>query len=588
MRKYKNVYFLVFLLSLCSISRATTAATTAGGSCPTGSNYVNVAKEGQSGTFNVTLASLGVTSCFYVGVSGSDSNAGTSESAPFLHIPGTPKFTGNATLGAGVGIIVQGGYVAHFGATTSPATGGSLTIKTGGSSGKPLYYGIDTTWYSGSSFTRPVLTGDNPLSTGFVSSCTYDNSSLGNLITVSSGASYVILDGFESTGFCWASGTPNVVSTQTANQYVYLERWYRHGWTTVSTSTDSSYLWWDDGAAADNDIIALNVVDGSDSSAGATGSSSCHWNSTNPCYSGGALYEGAYIVWGNVFQHMTNVAVTTNDVKWHDNYINNLSNSYQNDGQHTNCNNELGGVNGQNNYFYNNLTTNDFATECYYLTTSSGNTLYGFNNVFWGNMNYLTNKAPANCVFFNNFDSSGSQTVYWTNNTVDYSGGNGGGCMVQFAPSNSPLFAFDGSGTLENTDAIGYSNFASLYDISSGAAAAVTDGGGEVYETETTANSQGYTTGDNYAPTSASGATHSAGKDLSTLCSAIPDAAAAAACAMSTTGSVALTSGWGGEVASYPAITPHARGSSWDAGAYQFSTAPSSPQSLAGTIITAQ
>jgi hypothetical protein len=67
--------------------------------CPTGTNYVNVANEGQAGTFNQTLASLGVTSCYYVGVSGLDSNNGTSESTPFLHIPGTPNFTGSATLG---------------------------------------------------------------------------------------------------------------------------------------------------------------------------------------------------------------------------------------------------------------------------------------------------------------------------------------------------------------------------------------------------------------------------------------------------------------------------------------------------------
>jgi hypothetical protein len=279
---------------------------------------------------------------------------------------------------------------------------------------------------------------------------------------------------------------------------------------------------------------------------------------------------------------MSNVAVTTNSVKWHDNYVNDLAITYQYQGQHTNCNNELGGMDGQNNYFYNNLTTNVFATQCYYLTTSSGHALYGFNNIFWGNMNYLTGNAPANCVFLNNFDSSGTQTVYWYNNTVDYSGGNGGGCQLQFAPNNSPIHAFNGTGYLENTHAVGYSKFTSLYMIHSGATASVVDNGGQVYETEIMANAQGHATSNNYAPTSTGGATHSAGKDLSSFCTSIPDSYAAVACAYGTTGGVALASGWGGEVAIYPATTPRARGSAWDAGAYQY--VPASPQNLRGAV----
>lgn len=576
---------LASILFLCSGSYAATT----GGNCPTGTNYVNVANEGQSGTFQVTLASLGVTSCYYVGASGSDSNAGTTEAAPFLHIPGTPKFTGKASIGAGVGVIVQGGYVAHFGnSSVATSTGGMLNITTGGSSGSPVYYGVDPTWFTGSSFARPMLSGDNPLSTSFVSACTYDNSSPPQWVNIASSASYVILDGFESSGLCWASGEPNIIYSTTSSKYVYVERWYHHGWTTVSTSTDSAYFWWDRGSGtADNDIIALNVVDGNDSSAAVTGSSSCHWNSTNPCFSGGAMYEGAYIVWGNVLQHVSNVAVTTNNYKWHDNFVNNLSNSYQNNGQHTNCNNEVSNVSGNNNYFYNNVTTNVFATECYYLATSSGSTLYGFNNVFWGDMNYLADSAPSNCVFFNN-TSSGTQTAYWTNNTVDYSGGNGGGCKVQFAPNNSPLLAFDGTGYFANTDAIGYSTFSSLYQINSGATATVDNEGGEVYETESAANAQGYTTTDNYAPTSASGATHAAGTNLSSYCASVPDPFASAACAMGTTGGVTETSSWGGKVATYPAVTPNPRGTAWDAGAYQFTAAPGSPQDLTGTITPRQ
>jgi hypothetical protein len=395
----------------------------------------------------------------------------------------------------------------------------------------------------------------------------------------------VILDGIESTGRCWSSGTPNVINTTNASHYIYMERWYVHGWTTVSTSTDSSYAWWDGSGATDYDIIALNVVDGSDSSAGALGSTSCHWNTTNPCYSGGAIYEGAYIVWGNAFQHMTNVAVTLNTIKWHDNYINNLSNSYQNSGQHTNCNNEINNVSGSNNYFYNNLTTNVAATECYYLSVSSGNAIYGFNNVFWGNMNYVANSAPSGCVFLNAIASTGTQTLYWYNNTMDATGGNGGGCELRFEQANSPLYAWNGTANFENTDAIGYTSLTSLYVKDATATATVKDNGGEVYQTELQANGQSYTTSDNYAPISAGLATYHAGSNLNAFCATVPDSFAAIACTNGTSGGVLETAGWGGEVANSPAIPIKSRGSSWDAGAYQYQAAPSTPQNVQATPV---
>jgi hypothetical protein len=581
MRRFAVALALPFLCS-CAFAAST------GGSCPTSPNYVNVANEGQTGTLNVTLASLGVTSCYYVGVGGADSNAGTTEAAPFLHIPGTPNFNGSAPLGPGIGIIIEGGYTAHFGATTSPATGGALTIKTGGSSGSPVYYGIDPKWYNGSSFARPVFNGDNPLSTGFPSSCTYDNSSLGNFVNIASSASYVILDGIESTGRCWSSGVPDVINTSTSSHYIYMERWYVHGWTTPKTSTDSSYAWWDGSGATDYDIVALNVVDGTDSSAGALGSSNCQYSgySTNsPCYSGGAIYEGAYIVWGNVFQHLSNVAVTLNTIKWHDNYVNNLMVTYQNGGQHTNCNNEIKNVSGSNNYFYNNLTTNVQATECYYLAVSAGNTIYGFNNVFWGNMNYIIGKAASGCVFLNLISSSGSATLYWTNNTMDATGGSGGGCQLRFEQANSPLYAWNGTAYIENTEAIGYTSLTSLYVKDSSATLAMNDLGGEVYQTESTANGQGYTTTDNYAPTSTSGASYHAGNNLTSLCSTIPDSYASAACANGSGEGVSAITGWGGEVANYPGIPIKPRGNSWDAGAYQYQIAPAAPLNVQATPV---
>jgi hypothetical protein len=320
------------------------------------------------------------------------------------------------------------------------------------------------------------------------------------------------------------------------------------------------------------------------------GSTNCQYSgygTNSPCYSGGAIYEGAYNVWGNIFQHMSNVAVTLNTIKWHDNHINDLFVTYQNGGQHSNCNNEITNVNGSNNYFYNNLTTKVQATECYYLSVSAGNTIYGFNNVYWGNMNYVLGSAPSGCTFLNLTSSSGSATLYWLNNTMDSSGGNGGGCQLRFSQANSPLYAWNGTAYFQNTQAIGYTSFSNLYTKDSSATLTANDEGGEVYETEVLANGQGYTTGDNYAPTSTSGASYHKGNNLSSICSSIPDSYAATACMSGTSGGVSEVAGWGGNVANYGSSVVKPRGTTWDAGAYQYQlqVPPSPPLNLTGTPV---
>jgi hypothetical protein len=229
------------------------------------------------------------------------------------------------------------------------------------------------------------------------------------------------------------------------------------------------------------------------------------------------------------------------------------------------------------------------ATECYYLSVSAGNTIYGFNNVYWGNMNYVLGSAPSGCTFLNLTSSSGSATLYWIGNTMDSAGGNGGGCQLRFSQANSPLYAWSGTAYFENTHAIGYTSFSSLFTEDSSATLTATDNGGEVYETESAANGQGYTSGNNYAPTSTSGASYHKGNNLSSICASIPDSFAATACAHGTSGGVSEVPGWGGNVANYSASAVNARGSLWDAGAYQYVDAvqlpPTPPQNLTGTPV---
>src|SRR5208282_1157790 len=151
-----------FSYTLPSQSITTFTGTSGGGSnCPSGANYFNPLTNAHG-----TLSSLGVTSCYYVAANGSDSNNGTSESTPWLHAPGMANCSGNCaavTPGPGAGFVFRGGDTWHFGSSAAPATGGTWTWQWSGSSGSPIYIGVDPAWYAGGSWARPVLTGDNPV-----------------------------------------------------------------------------------------------------------------------------------------------------------------------------------------------------------------------------------------------------------------------------------------------------------------------------------------------------------------------------------------------------------------------------------------
>lgn len=94
----------------------------------------------------------GVTTCFYIdSATGADTNAGTLESAPWAHAPGMvgcASTCGSNTPSSGRGYILKGGSIwTETGVSTGPFP---WTIPNdNGSSGTPIYYGVDQTWWSG-------------------------------------------------------------------------------------------------------------------------------------------------------------------------------------------------------------------------------------------------------------------------------------------------------------------------------------------------------------------------------------------------------------------------------------------------------
>jgi hypothetical protein len=115
-----------------------------------------------------------------------------------------------------------------------------MTWSWSGNSSNPIYIGVDPTWYSGSSWARPIFNGDNPTSTSAVSACTYDDS---YTYFLQLSAQYVQFDNFEWTGLCWHGNQSNndenvccsgylswSTGDSTADHNTLLNH-YMHGWT---------------------------------------------------------------------------------------------------------------------------------------------------------------------------------------------------------------------------------------------------------------------------------------------------------------------------------------------------------------------
>jgi hypothetical protein len=257
----------LLLVLYCSLAQAS------GGACPASSPVA------------------GNNSCFFIAANGSDNNSGTDEASPWQHAPGMPACSGQCltertALGGswnnfgqshpGVGFIFKGGDTWHFGnPSATPYTGGTYYNGWGGNNNATcayegvqtgcFYIGVDTSWFSGGSWTRPIFTGDNPLATSPVASCPFPTIGGGaslpqvpnNIIMVEANDTQggVIVDSFEFTGLCSNDTTgsgnnfgndtfvldgsdlsPNQGGTHGPNFKVNL---YFHGWSVTTAEANN-------------------------------------------------------------------------------------------------------------------------------------------------------------------------------------------------------------------------------------------------------------------------------------------------------------------------------------------------------------
>lgn len=581
----------------------------AGGSCPAGANYTNPA----TNTL-VTLSSLGITNCYYVAASGSDSNSGTSEASPWQHAPQMPNCSANCAtaqnqsngIPPGTGLILRGGDTWHFGNSgASPYTGGTWDFNTSpypmGTSANPIYVGADPTWYSGSSWVRPVLNGDNPLCglgnigsgctsnpsgtcyggsgsgcTGlyYVASCAYqisgDNNE-NNMFDIS-GLKYYIIDNLEMTGLCQAASTGQTQGDNTYVRYGSLggpatfQNLYIHGWTHLQ------YVGPNGGSACNSgfcfniftfqgsvisgsigDTLAYDVVDGSDS---------------DPI-GAGVCYGGLWNVEYSAFRYTSQCIGSTHT--FHDNLY-----EYFYENGHSNMFEEVVGVSGTN-AIYNNVfrhVESGCTSGCgigLWFDPPAGTADYFFNNLYYdeGNIELWivgqNNQNAGTGVIFSNtveFTNSGTQiTGSATHNSVTVNSANNH--FITDNP-NGPFATGTFTSLTETTD---------------------------LTMNHATAAADGYTSSESYAysPTSANSPTVGAGTNENAsngaFCSALANAglsAAATACQSDTT--YACTYDTANNSMTCPARTVTARPptGAWDIGAYEFNTQDPPPNPPTG------
>ncbi len=158
--------------------------------------------------------------------SGADSNNGTAKATPWKRAPGMQGISGAAaakTPNAGDRFIFKGGV-------TWDHTCFQMNIAWSGASGNPIYFGVDSTWFSGASWTRPIFSGDHMrLASG------------DNLVYVNT-QDYITLDHLEIKGHMafssWGTGSINHYCAT----YLLMQNLFIHDWKLSSNiSTDDAH-----------------------------------------------------------------------------------------------------------------------------------------------------------------------------------------------------------------------------------------------------------------------------------------------------------------------------------------------------------
>ena len=545
----------------------------------------------------VGLRKAAAATTHYIAANGSDANNGTSKSSPWLHAPGMATCSGacaSYTPAAGDQFIFRGGDTWHAGNSgASPYTGGLWSFpwgdyakcNYGGTMSGCIYFGVDQTWFTGASWARPILTGDNPPSASPVASCPYTVSGGDRLAYLGPGT---IFDNFEVTGLCVSSTGMALDINNTGNGgtgTVHIYNTYIHGWTVTSSYFSGTVLGCVLIGGGFNGLMAIDhlVVDGSDSKsnacAWATFPSFYHFKDSIIRYTTQGVGQWCHDIHDNIFEYFDNPLRDSSTAVTHGNIFE--------------CNTDSDGTaayqaQGTPNVFYNNIVR--------HATTNFS--LAGQVKLWFG---------PPSTVpeyWFNNLEYDVGTNAW----NIDWSQGGTGNSQYMFnntlvdatQPCKSSLVVYNAH--LINTPWDTASGCPTISDPSN------------ISMTDATATSQGYTSltgriniqnsSTNCAnegtkpctPTANTNSTVSAGTNHEAYCTALASYTsesaisvdAANACKYGTTDGCAYNGST--HTMNCPAQTIVARPTSvaWDIGAYQFSgssgTGPAAPTGLAAVV----
>jgi hypothetical protein len=420
---------------------------------------------------------------------GADASLGTSTGAAWKHHPYMQGWTGSYTHAVGDSFILKGGV-------TWPNACFPMNIATGGSSTPRDYYGIDKTWYTGGSWARPIfdMQGSQTASTNRVLNLTID------------AASNIYFDKIEITGFYWSGAQSwgnGVIVFYTRNKNLTFDSLYIHSW------SHDTY--------ANGTLDGMHVFLGYTSNPGDSNITieNCEMSGLpNGTTSGIGIYGGCSCVQNCLIHDMANGLIVIpggtlaiNSIV-HNNTMYNLNESYD-PTQHMNGYYIMGA-----GYCYNNILHDVIGAGVmpYYISPGFGGTsednIYFYNNIAY---NISSNNAG---MVIDCESGNYSGTVYVLNNICTGNNSGTGACLTVVARATDTVNA----AFIQNNHWITTSGSPVLYNSmpSYGMIKTVTINH-NLTMTPTTATTQGYIAGNNYAPTSGSNSTVDAGTSEAAL-----------------------------------------------------------------------
>ena len=353
---------------------------------------------------------------YYISKStGSDSNTSAqaqSKSTPWAHLPGMPSCTSNCgsySPVAGDQFILRGGD--HWVVSDLP-----VNFNSNGNIGSSIYIGVDKTWFTGSSWARPIL------------DCQSTNCNPGNGV-IEIGGSYVTVDNIEIVGIRFTTASGTMKGVQTTSDHTLVENCYVHGWShdpSFSSGNDSGRGFAlasnasGGGTAGQGVVFHDNVIDGQD---------------TTQDMMGGA--DDSETVYNNVFRYVYNCVRGIHTYVYNNLCEDIVIEGWAN-GDHANGISIFGPYSGTSVFAYNNVvrntTSSAVGSETFWILSNgacAGCTSFIFNNVLYNNGRGIDTGDHPTVGSDGNF--------YIWNNTVE---GGGNHCYGNGETGNSrPVYA---------------------------------------------------------------------------------------------------------------------------------------------------